>query len=149
MDETSIKRTMPHNLEAEQSVIGAMLIDREAILAAGEVLVREDFYYAQYGLIFEAIQELFNEGKPADLITLQDRLRKKNAPPEISSLEYVGELTAGVPTSANIRHYVNIVKEKALLRTMIRINEKIADDCYQSSQPCPVSLNRRRRRSSI
>ena len=135
MEETPIKRTMPHNLEAEQSVIGAMLMDREAILAAGEVLVREDFYYAQYGLIFEAIQELFNEGKPVDLITLQDRLRKKNAPPEISSLEYAGELMAGVPTSANVRHYVNIVKEKALLRTLIRINEKIADDCYQSSQP--------------
>ena len=140
MDETPIKRTMPHSLEAEQSVIGAMLMDREAIMEAGEVLVREDFYYSQYGLLYEAIQELYAEGKPADLVTLQERLREKNAPPELCSLEYAGELMAGVPTSANIRYYADIVKEKAILRSLIRVNEKIADDCYQSVRPLPEIL---------
>ncbi|WP_302988831.1 DnaB-like helicase N-terminal domain-containing protein [uncultured Muribaculum sp.] len=73
--------------------------------------------------MFESMVELFNEGKPVDLITLQDRLREKDVPPEVSSLEFVGELIAMVPTSANIRSYANIVREKAMLRKLIRANE--------------------------
>ncbi|HAD19859.1 MAG TPA: replicative DNA helicase [Lachnospiraceae bacterium] len=126
---------MPFSLEAEQSVIGAMLMDRDAIMEASELLTKEDFYYAQYGLVFEAIVELFNEGKPADLVTLQERLREKNAPPEISSLEYAGELLAGVPTSANIRYYAEIVQEKSMLRALIRTNESLAEECYQGKKP--------------
>jgi replicative DNA helicase len=134
-DGTPMKRTMPFSLEAEQSVIGAMLMDRDAIMEASELLTKEDFYYAQYGLVFEAIVELFNEGKPADLVTLQERLREKNAPPEISSLEYAGELLAGVPTSANIRYYAEIVQEKSMLRALIRTNESLAEECYQGKKP--------------
>ncbi|BAK47124.1 MAG: replicative DNA helicase [Lachnospiraceae bacterium] len=134
-DGAPMKRTMPFSLEAEQSVIGAMLMDRDAIMEASELLTKEDFYYAQYGLVFEAIVELFNEGKPADLVTLQERLREKNAPPEISSLEYAGELLAGVPTSANIRYYAEIVQEKSMLRALIRTNESLAEECYQGKKP--------------
>ena len=116
MEESVIKRVMPNSLEAEQSVIGSMIMDREAVMAASEILTTEDFYHKQYGILFEAMLELFNDGQPVDLVTLQNRLKEKNVPPEVSSLEYVGNIVASVPTSANIKYYANIVKEKALLQ---------------------------------
>jgi len=134
MEEALIKRIMPNNLEAEQSVIGSMIMDREAIILASETLVREDFYHQQYGVLFETMVELFNEEQPVDVITLQNRLREKNVPPELSSLEFVGELVTSVPTSANIKYYANIVKEKATLRKLIKINEEIANKCYLGTE---------------
>lgn len=130
MEEALIKRIMPNNLEAEQSVIGSMIMDREAIIVASEVLIREDFYHQQYGVLFESMVELFNEEQPVDVVTLQNRLREKDVPAELSSMEFVGELVAAVPTSANIKHYANIVKEKAMLRRLIKVNEEIANQCY-------------------
>ena len=94
MEEALMKRVMPNSLEAEQSVIGSMIMDREAIIAASEILLKEDFYHQQYGVLFEAMVELFNEGQPADLVTLQNRLKEKDVPPEVSSLEYVRDLVA-------------------------------------------------------
>lgn len=77
MEEALIKRVLPHSIEAEQSVVGAMLMDKEAILTASEIITGQDFYQTSYGVIFESMVELFNEGKPADLITLQERLKEK------------------------------------------------------------------------
>lgn len=125
-----IKRVLPHSIEAEQSVIGSMLMDREAIITATEIVAAEDFYQHQYGVMFEAMVELFNEGKPVDLVTLQNRLKEKDVPPEVSSLEFVRDIITTVPTSANIRSYATIVREKAILRRLIRINEDISNDCY-------------------
>lgn len=130
MEEALIKRIMPNNLEAEQSVIGSMIMDREAIIVASETLVREDFYHQQYGVLFEAMVELFNEEQPVDVVTLQNRLREKDVPAELSSMEFVGELVTSVPTSANVKYYANIVKEKAMLRKLIKVNEEIANRCY-------------------
>ena len=130
MEEDLIKRIMPNNLEAEQSVIGAMIMDREAIIMASEILIRQDFYHQQYGVLFETMVELYNEEQPVDMVTLQNRLREKDVPAEVSSLEFVGELVAAVPTSANIKYYANIVKEKATLRRLIKVNEEIANQCY-------------------
>lgn len=134
MDEALIKRILPHSLEAEQSVIGSMLMDKEAILVASEILHPDDFYGKQYGILFEAMVELYNEGKAADLVTVQNRLKEKDAPPEISSMEYVRDLIMSVPTSANIKYYANIVADKALLRRLIRINEDIANACYAGKE---------------
>ena len=130
MDEALIKRVLPHSIEAEQSVIGSMLMDREAIIAASEIVTGEDFYQHQYGIMFESMAELFNEGKPVDLVTLQDRLKEKDVPPEVSSLEFVRDIITTVPTSANVKSYANIVREKAVLRRLIKVNEEIANDCY-------------------
>ncbi len=77
MEESVIKRVMPNSLEAEQSVIGSMIMDREAVMAASEILTTEDFYHKQYGILFEAMLELFNDGQPVDLVTLQNRLKEK------------------------------------------------------------------------
>ena len=130
MDEALIKRVLPHSIEAEQSVIGSMLMDKEAIITASEIIMGSDFYQHQYGVMFESMVELFNEGKPVDLVTLQDRLKEKDVPPEVSSLDFVRDIITMVPTSANVRSYANIVKEKSVLRKLIKINEEIANTCY-------------------
>lgn len=130
MEENIIKRILPHSLEAEQSVIGSMIIDREAITIASELIRGEDFYNKQYGILFDTMVELNEQGKPVDLVTLQDKLREKDVPPEVSSLEFIRDLVTAVPTSANIKYYVNIVAEKSLLRKLIRLNEEIANTCY-------------------
>ena len=134
MEEALIKRVMPHSVEAEQSVIGSMIMDRDAIMTASEVITSEDFYQSQYGVLFDAMLELYNEGKPVDLVTLQERLREKDVPPEISSLEFAKDLLDAVPTSANVRHYATIVQEKSMLRKLIKVNEEIANTCYLAKE---------------
>ena len=134
MEEALLKRVMPHSIEAEQSVVGAMILDRDAVTVATEMLSAEDFYQKQYSILFEAMAELYSEGKPIDLITLQNRLKEKDVPPEISSLEFVRDMITTVPTSANVKYYAEIVSEKALLRRLIKVNEDIAAACYAGKE---------------
>ena len=134
MEEALIKRILPHSIEAEQSVIGAMLMDQEAIIKASEIISGDDFYQHQYGIVFDAIVELYNDGKPVDLITLQNLLREKDVPPEISSLEFVKDLLTSALTSTNADAYAQIVHEKAVLRKLIKVNEQIANDCYSEKE---------------
>ena len=134
MEEAVLKRVLPHSLEAEQSVIGSMLMDREAIVVASELISGDDFYNKQYGTLFETMVELNDQGSPVDIVTLQNRLREKEVPPEVSSLEFIGELIRAVPTSANIKYYANIVAEKSTLRKLIRLNEEIANTCYAGKE---------------
>lgn len=134
MEEALLKRVLPHSVEAEQSVIGSMIMDREAIVVASEIVTGDDFYSKQYGVLFDTMVELNNEAKPVDVVTLQDRLKEKEVPPEVSSLEFIAELVAGVPTSANIKYYANIVAEKATLRKLIKLNEEIANTCYMGKE---------------
>ena len=142
MDEAVIKRILPHSQEAEQAVIGAMLMNKDAITAASEIISGEDFYQNAYGILFDAMVELFQMGHPVDLITLQEHLKEKNVPPEVSSLEFVRDLIAGVQTSANVKYYAQIVSEKATLRRLIKINEEIANTCYMENEPLEVILER-------
>ncbi len=130
LDENFIKRIQPHNEEAEKSVLGAMLMDRDAIVEAEDMLVKEDFYQRQYGILFEAMIELYREGKAVDLITLQDKLKEKDVPETLTSLDFFRDLVDAVSTSANIREYARIVHEKATLRALIRTTEEIGNDCY-------------------
>lgn len=140
MEEALVKRVLPHSVEAEQSVIGAMLMDRDAIIAASETVVADEFYQRQYGVMFETMVELFNEGQPVDLVTLQNRLKEKDVPPEVCSLDTVRDIMATVPTSANVRSYAAIVHEKAVLRRLIKINEEIANSCYAGKEPLDTIL---------
>ncbi len=134
MEEALLKRILPHSMEAEQSVIGSMIMDRDAITVASEIILGEDFYNKQYGVLFDTMVELNDEGKPVDLVTLQDRLKEKDIPPEVSSLEFIRDLITAVPTSANIKYYANIVAEKSTLRRLIRLNEEIANTCYAGKE---------------
>ncbi len=140
--EAAIKRILPHSAEAEQAVVGAMLMNKDAIVVASEIVTGEDFYQTAYGILFDAMVELFQAGKPVDLITLQEHLKEKNVPPEVSGMEFVRELIANVQTSANIKYYAEIVQEKSTLRKLIKINEEIANTCYLENEPLEVILDR-------
>ena len=140
MEEALLKRVLPHSIEAEQSVIGSMIMDREAIVVASEILFGDDFYSKQYGVLFDTMVELNEEGRPVDLVTLQDKLKEKDVPPEVSSLEFIRDLITAVPTSANIKYYANIVAEKATLRKLIKLNEEIANTCYLGKESLEVIL---------
>ena len=140
MEEALIKRVMPHSVEAEQSVIGAMLMDKDAILTASEIISGQDFYQSAYGVIFDSVVEMFNEGKPVDLITLKERLKEKEVPPEIASLEFMRDILNLMSTSANVRYYAEIVSDKSMMRKLIRLNEGIANTCYAGKEPLPVIL---------
>ena len=141
-EEQTITRIMPHSLEAEQSVIGSMILDQEAIEIATEYVTAEDFYSRQYGVIFEAITELYAKHVPVDPVTLQTRLKEKNLPPETYSAEMIGTLIATVPTSANVRAYADIVAQKSTLRRMIRAAEGIGTDCYTEKDSLETILDR-------
>jgi len=140
MEEAIIKRVLPHSVEAEQSVIGSMIMDRDAILSASEIIVSDDFYNKQLGVIFETMVELYNAGRPVDLITLQNALKEKDLPPEACSPEFIRDLVTAVPTSANVKYYANIVSEKATLRRLIKTNEEIANVCYAGKEPVDTIL---------
>jgi replicative DNA helicase len=130
MEEAAVTRIMPNSLEAEQAVVGSMIMDRQAVITAGEMLNVDDFYYKQYGIMFQSMIDLNNEGKAIDVIVLHERLKEQNLPDEVSSIEFIRDLWAAMPTSANIRQHAAIVKEKSILRNIIRVNDSIASECY-------------------
>lgn len=134
MEEALMKRILPHSTEAEQSVIGSMIMSRDAIIEASEIITGADFYQQQYGIVFEAMIELNDEGKAVDLVTLQERLKEKDLPPEISSMEFVRDLLSAVPTSANVKYYAEIVAEKSMLRKLIKTTEEISNACYMGKE---------------
>ena len=130
-DENIIKRIPPHDTNAERSVIGSMLMDRDAISEVSAILIKEDFYNTQYGLIFDAMVDLYNEGKPVDEIILGEKLREKGAPDEICSLGFLGDILANVPTAAFAKDYAGIVKDKSYLRKMIKLADGISAKAYE------------------
>ena len=140
-EETLLKRTMPNSPEAEQSVVGAMLIDKDAIQIAAEIVSEDDFYNKQLGTVFETMVELDKEGSAVDVVTLQNRLREKNVAPVVSSAEFMGELVAAVPTSANVKYYAQIVAEKSTLRKLIHVSEDIVNTCYSEADDLEGILN--------
>ena len=141
MDEAVIKRILPHSIDAEKAVIGSMIMDADAVVAASEMITGDDFYQRQYGILFDAMVELYNEGKPVDVLTLQERLKMKDVPEAFSSIEFISELVSSVPTSANVRHYAQTVSDDATLRRLIRVNEEIANTCYQHKESLDDIMN--------
>ena len=140
MEEAVVKRIMPHSNEAEQAVIGSMIMDSEAIPIAMEKISDADFYNKQYGSLFKAMVEIFNEGKECDLVTIKNKLEEMEVPSEVISIDFIRNILDMVPTSANIRQYAEIVYEKAVMRNLIRANEKIANTCYAGNKPLDAIL---------
>jgi replicative DNA helicase len=130
MDENTVKRIQPHNDEAEKAVIGAMLMNRDVISDVADMLVREDFYNPRYGMMFEAMVELYFEGKPVDPVELNNRLKMKNAPDEISSPAAIAKVINSVTTSIRAKDHAQIVLDKALSRKLIRLTDDINKDCF-------------------
>ncbi|MCR5789837.1 MAG: replicative DNA helicase [Lachnospiraceae bacterium] len=126
---------MPFDSAAEQSVIGCMLLDKDAIDLAGEILEKDDFYEKQYGIVFEAMLELNESGRPVDMITLQSHLKEKDVPEEIASLSFVQGIMELNISTIHLKSYAESVKECALLRRLIRTSEGITEDCYGRKKP--------------
>jgi replicative DNA helicase len=115
----------PHSIEAEQSVLGSMLLDRDAIITVFESVKPGDFYKEAHKEIFEAIFTLFNKEEPIDLITLTEELKKRGTLEAVGGISYLNSLLYGAPISSNVKYYVTIVEEKATLRRLIKSSEEI------------------------
>ena len=135
MDEALIKRILPHNGEAERAVIASMLMDPDAVITAAEMITGDDFYQRQYGILFDTIVEMNNKNIPVDLITLQESLKTKDVPEELSSVEFLSDLLNDVATSVNVKQYAQLVADKSSLRRLIRANDEIANMCYLDKEP--------------
>ncbi|MDO8662217.1 MAG: replicative DNA helicase [Candidatus Omnitrophota bacterium] len=130
--EVSLDKVPPQNLDAEMAVLGSMLLDAEAIATGVEILDKNYFYRDTHQKIFQAISDLYAANKAVDLITLTDLLKREGTLDAIGGVSYLTALANAVPTSANISHYVSIVKEKSILRTLINNATKIVSLCYES-----------------
>lgn len=131
-NESSIEKIPPQNLDAEMAVLGSMLLDEEAISTAVEKLDRNFFYKDSHQKIFQAISDLYALNKAVDLITLTDALKRDGVIDAVGGASYLTALANAVPSAANIGHYVNIVREKSILRTLINNGTKIISLCYES-----------------
>ena len=140
MEEAVIKRVMPHDDEAESSVIGAMLIDNEAIMVASELIKGEDCYQKQLGMVYNTMVELYSEGKPVEPVILHASLREKGMPEEVCGPDRILQWMNQTLTSANIKYYAEIVSEKSVARRLIRLNEEIANTCYAGSEKLEDTL---------
>ena len=134
INENILTRVVPNSREAEQSVIGAMLRDKDAVSTASEALIPDDFYQKQYSLMFEAMQDLYSHDQPVDIVTLSEKLKSNNVPAEVYDISVIRDIVMSVPTSANVKSYCKIVKEKSMLRKLIRVNEDIANMCYAGDE---------------
>lgn len=140
-EESILKRILPNSIEAEQAVIGSMLIDQEAITVASEIINVDDFYNRQYGVLYEAMLELNSERKQVDIITLMNKIKEKDVPEDVMNLEYLKDIIAAVPTSANIRYYAGIVAEKATMRRLIKVAGEIENNCYDGKESLEYILD--------
>ncbi len=131
-EENIIKKIPPHDSDAEKSVISSMLTDKDAISEVSAILLNEDFYNPQYGLIFDAIVKLYNEGRPVDDVVLGDKLREMGAPESVSNLGFLGEILASNATAAFALDYANIVKDKAYLRKLIKFSDRVTANAYEA-----------------
>ncbi len=130
MDENAIKRVPPHNLQAEQSVVGAMLMNRDIISDVSDILSPDDFYYSKYSKLYEAMCALYSEGRAVDTLTLSEKLSTMGVAPEVAGPEQIAEVVAAVPTSARAGDYAKIVRDKSVLRKLIGLCDGVQKDCY-------------------
>ena len=131
----------PHDLEAEQAVIGSMLTDKDAVISAIEVLSDSDFYREDNKIIYSAIMNLYSRGEPIDIITLKAELSSMGKFEAIGGLEYLAELPEKVPTTANVDKYIKIVEEKSTLRTLIRTANELLTLGYDPTQEVDVLID--------
>ena len=124
----------PHNIEAEQAVLGSMLTDKDAVIAAMETLKPESFYREDDKAIYEAMQNLYNRAEPIDLITLKNELETMSKLEQVGGLEYLANLPEKAPTSANVQKYISIVDEKSMLRSLIKTANELVDLGYSQTE---------------
>ncbi len=134
-------RVPPQNIEAEQSVLGAMMLDKEAIAKALEILNVNDFYRETHRVIFEAMMELYNKNEAVDMVTLSDILRRDKKLEDVGGIAYITMLANVVPTAANVVYHANIVAEKSVLRQLVRVSTEVASMGYEGGDDVGVILD--------
>ena len=133
--------TPPNSIEAERSVLGAMLQDPNAVMQAAEALTAEDFYQPQHRELFDAMMKLFREQTPVDLITADSELSRRGTLEGVGGTAYLIELSQYVPTTANVKAYITLVAEKSTLRRLIHASQEISQECFSQQSPLQETLN--------
>ena len=141
MADKLLRKIPPHNIEAEQSVLGSIMIDEDAISVAVELLRPEDFYRKDHASIYESVLDLYNDNKPVDLITIKNVIDEKGLLDKMGGIDYLSKLIDILPTSARIKHYANIVHEKAMLRKIIKMSDKIMGLGYEGKEDIEMILD--------
>jgi replicative DNA helicase len=134
-------RTLPHNAEAERTVLGAILVDNQAFNSAAEVLSRDDFYREAHRRVFEAMAALAERSQPIDLVTLKDELLRRSALEAVGGPTYLAGLVDGVPRITSVEHWSRLIKEKAVLRNLIHAGTRIVHSCYEAGDEAAVLLD--------
>ena len=134
-------RVPPQSIEAELSVLGAMMLKKEAVTQAIELLRSDEFYRQAHRVVFEAMESLVREGEPVDIVTVTESLRKSGLLEQVGGITFLANLTNSVPSTANLAHYAKIVKEKAILRSLIDVSTEIAGMAYEGSEDIAVQLD--------
>lgn len=130
----NIIRVLPNDVEAEQAVLGAMIIDKDAIANVVEVITPDDFYREDNREVFSAIIDLFESSKPIDLVSIKEQLRFRGTLDAVGGIPFIAELSTKVPTAANVEYYAKIVEEKSILRKLIHSSNDIANMGYSATE---------------
>lgn len=138
----SMERELPHSKEAELSVIGSILSDSQSVAASAELLKADDFYYAQNREIYRVCMELFNENTPIDIVTVSDKLNQDDKLDGIGGIGYLTAAVTGVPTTGNVEYYAKIIKEKSVLRRLIKASSVISEMAYTESDDLERIIDR-------
>jgi len=134
MADISLEKTLPNNLEAERSILGAILLDDKAVLTIFESLRSQDFYLDSHRRVFEKMLHLMNSSRPIDLVTLKEELQRSNELESVGGAAYLASLTDGLPRAINIEYYAQIIKEKSTLRRLIQISNETMVRSYQDEE---------------
>jgi replicative DNA helicase len=146
MSDPMLDRVPPHNYEAEQSVLGAIFLESQALITASEILQPDDFYRQAHQKIFQTMVGLSEVGSPIDVVTVTEELSAKKELEDVGGISYLTELANAVPTAANVTHYAKIVEEKSLLRRLIRVATSIVEDGYTREDEVEALLSEAERK---
>jgi replicative DNA helicase len=134
-------RALPHNAEAERTVLGAILVDNGAFNSAAEILTRDDFHREAHRRVFDAMAALAEKSQPIDLVTLKDELLRAQALEAVGGAAYLASLVDGVPRISNVEHWSRLIKEKAVLRNLIHASNRIVQSCYEAEDEAALILD--------
>ena len=137
----TMSRMPPHNMEAEQSVLGCMLLDKESVATATDFLNSDDFYADAHKEIFDSMVEIYDRGEPVDLVTVTEQLRQRGTLEAVGGVAYLSDLSMAVPSTANIKYYVDIVEEKAILRRLIAACNEIIKQSYEAREEIDLIID--------
>ena len=136
-----IDRVPPQNIEAEQAVLGAMMIDKEAISKATEILRENDFYRQDHRAVYQVVVDLFSKNQAVDMVTVTEALKREGKLEDVGGIQFITYLANAVPTAANITYHAKIVEEKSLLRQLISESTQIAGSGYEGSEDVNTLLD--------